>query len=986
MKSVITKFVFVLILTQLWLSISIGSEIPLASSFQTAAPVNLQEQIDLRTENTRTYLNTNGIKTVFLSGAPLHYRERNGRFQSIETRLVSRNSRSEFAAIATRNTIKAYFGHTAAQGIRLENGDDFLEFAPLHSRPSPAIVRANRVTYHRVSPGIDLSYTILPGRIKEELILHSTPKDGIFQFRVNAPGLTLQSLDDGTTIFRSVDGQEAFRILPSFMYEQANPNREGKVGTSFHIQDGQLYCDLQMDMEWLRAPGRKYPVVVDPTVVTFTSGQPFYSIKFLLSCPDTYSSITCRLKSTASSLNYNYFKDITTGQVYISDKKNGFDKTYTTTLVAGHNYEVRAYYGVTATITYGDTNGNLFADMVNKNEFLTAIVNDMNTDNTFNISKTIELKCAQRIDYNFIKEPASENGHLYLNPYFRITKEGDTTLLVNLESENTGYIDLAPGKYTISLRPKARENSLNPRWYHYRAELNFSERTAGYEKEIIIGTNPGYIISKVRIPQNGSLFWQYQMKTGSFYAVINSPSIELWQDTNMSLQKVLDVNNYVMIHGGIAANVQKDVDYKVKITRGLYSNIYTYSSCGSMYVRTILPKAALPEITLVDSAGQAISNGHAKNDATFRYSNTDGRGPKQGKVIVQKVGSSQKKEFPLSAQQLANNAVLLPYRLQDFSYQSGDQLTCTFEVWDGFELTTKSLTFYYDDTPPVVRELSGIVQNNNLAVTYRLADVRQSFLQNAILSWKVNGQATGSAPLDLNVTTYNIPNLPPNAPVELTLTVTDWVGLQSTQTITVANYPGAGDIPGATVVPGGTLAVNQEWNGNILISGDLIVPHGVTLQLNAGTKVYFAGNYSIRVLGRIIINGTATNKVTLGDAAVWNGLRIESGDAGSSIQQAIIQRASAGLVISGTQLTVSDSTIIYNNYGIHIIGCSPTIQNCVFQENLLYGVKEDNGAAPTVIGCRFVQNPHADYYEDSKAVITIEALNQIGSNHDNVKE
>jgi hypothetical protein len=161
------------------------------------------------------------------------------------------------------------------------------------------------------------------------------------------------------------------------------------------------------------------------------------------------------------------------------------------------------------------------------------------------------------------------------------------------------------------------------------------------------------------------------------------------------------------------------------------------------------------------------------------------------------------------------------------------------------------------------------------------------------------------------------------------------------------------------------------------------VPHGVTLTLKAGTRIDFTGYYKILVNGKIIINGTTGNPVMIGGSIYWNGIRIEQADPGSLIQGAVIQKSSVGLVIYNSAAQVIDSTFSNNDIGLHIVHSNPVVQNCIFQNNSIYGIKEDDGAAPSTTGCSFLNNGAADYYDDKLGIISVDTLNQQGENRDN---
>jgi PKD repeat protein len=181
----------------------------------------------------------------------------------------------------------------------------------------------------------------------------------------------------------------------------------------------------------------------------------------------------------------------------------------------------------------------------------------------------------------------------------------------------------------------------------------------------------------------------------------------------------------------------------------------------------------------------------------------------------------------------------------------------------------------------------------------------------------------------------------------------------------------------------GELTMDEDWEGDADISGEIIVPQGVTLKIKAGTTIDFSGEYQIIVYGRILIEGTAEQPVIIGaKTPTWGGIRLISTNTGSTLQYVRIYAATAGLVAAESDLTVEDCLFAHNRIGIHLLNSAPLLTGCIFQENLVYGVKEDNGATPTVIDCSFIRNT-IDYYEDLLGIIRIEQLNELDSNQEN---
>jgi hypothetical protein len=92
-------------------------------------------------------------------------------------------------------------------------------------------------------------------------------------------------------------------------------------------------------------------------------------------------------------------------------------------------------------------------------------------------------------------------------------------------------------------------------------------------------------------------------------------------------------------------------------------------------------------------------------------------------------------------------------------------------------------------------------------------------------------------------------------------------------------------IPSAVPTPlaGGTLAANTTLDaarGPWLVTGDVVVPAGVTLTIEPGVTVYFAAGAGIDIAGRLVAEGTATKRIVLtrerGATGTWDGLQFNS--------------------------------------------------------------------------------------------------------------
>ena len=171
---------------------------------------------------------------------------------------------------------------------------------------------------------------------------------------------------------------------------------------------------------------------------------------------------------------------------------------------------------------------------------------------------------------------------------------------------------------------------------------------------------------------------------------------------------------------------------------------------------------------------------------------------------------------------------------------------------------------------------------------------------------------------------------------------------------------------GGTV--GGTLSGDTRWtveNSPYFLSGDLIVPRGATLTVEAGTEIALATGVGIIIQGQLFTEGIPGQPVTFragNPDATWNGLFFENPGLGSALRSCEFhdgsmasrsgERLRAFIHIEGTPLSVEGCEFthlgnkgieahntaltvresIFNDLGeaIHCTRCSATIESCTF--------------------------------------------------------
>ncbi len=158
----------------------------------------------------------------------------------------------------------------------------------------------------------------------------------------------------------------------------------------------------------------------------------------------------------------------------------------------------------------------------------------------------------------------------------------------------------------------------------------------------------------------------------------------------------------------------------------------------------------------------------------------------------------------------------------------------------------------------------------------------------------------------------------------------------------------------ASPTVGGAIQQDTTWQGEILVTGPVFVPAGVTLTILPGTRVRFVhyrgytdgGRLTMRVEGTLKAVGTAEEPIwftsdaedpTNGD---WGMLRLVNASSASEIRYAILEFAQQGLNLWNSSPAVSDVIVRWNNWeGIYLESyCRPTIERARVYENGYNGI------------------------------------------------
>ncbi|MBQ9744288.1 MAG: DNRLRE domain-containing protein [Clostridia bacterium] len=274
----------------------------------------LDEKEELREENIKHYLLSDGTTKAVVYPVPVHYLNENGEWTDIDNTLSLISNE-----YSVNNKFEIKFAKKSGSSglLSIKDGEYKITFTPVNANKSDAEIDnpekpnslkfkdvsslshlKSKVTYGNAYEGVDLEYILTGNNIKENIIVNKKLDEYIFEFEIKVKGLEL-SVQDGCVVFTDSETlEEKYRIPLPYMYDA---NGEYSMAVEYNVEqssNNKYTLTVKADREWINSSSRAFPVVIDPSIMLTTGTS--------VGCVDSngvnYSSNEFHIVGT--SLNY----------------------------------------------------------------------------------------------------------------------------------------------------------------------------------------------------------------------------------------------------------------------------------------------------------------------------------------------------------------------------------------------------------------------------------------------------------------------------------------------------------------------------------------------------------------------------------------------------------------------------------------------------------------------------------------------------------
>jgi RHS repeat-associated protein len=254
-----------------------GTEADLLDSAEEAAgpvstepPTVVREIVEKRTEVSKHYELSDGTLRAEIHDGPIHYRE-GSQWKDIVTSLGPTPTPGTFRSRATPAKVETGPQAPGEHPVRIERDGWAVGIDMLGTVERAPVVVGNKARYVGVAKSADLEYEVLPGGLKETVVLSSADAPATFSFALELDGLELRRVPGGPTALFEPGAASPSLYLGELTVFDSSENAAGdpeyctESTMSVDVIGTQTILTYTLSEQWLEDPARVFPVRVDPT-------------------------------------------------------------------------------------------------------------------------------------------------------------------------------------------------------------------------------------------------------------------------------------------------------------------------------------------------------------------------------------------------------------------------------------------------------------------------------------------------------------------------------------------------------------------------------------------------------------------------------------------------------------------------------------------------------------------------------------------------
>ncbi|MFI9504985.1 PA14 domain-containing protein [Nocardia sp. NPDC052566] len=255
-----------------------GSPTPDADFAPLARSADSAPREAVRQEKSVEFSNGDGTGSVVLSQVPVSVADGQGGWVDRDTRLVEKPG----STVAAEARGEVEFSKSAADLdlVRIAHDGTKVTMGLVGADRSQRQVVDSIASYRDALPGVDLTYEVKDGAVKESLSVKTSAAvgEGRWVFRLDTGQLT-PKVNGDTVELADVDGKIVAVLPPIQAWDAAGANDNGastaRTGGTYTLarDGGSWLLTVGVDAGWLKDPARTFPIVVDPTFSYGFGGQ-----------------------------------------------------------------------------------------------------------------------------------------------------------------------------------------------------------------------------------------------------------------------------------------------------------------------------------------------------------------------------------------------------------------------------------------------------------------------------------------------------------------------------------------------------------------------------------------------------------------------------------------------------------------------------------------------------------------------------------------